>query len=301
MSTSSIKGSGIKKAVFPVGGRGTRFLPATKALPKEMLPILDKPLIQYAVEEALACGIEEFIFITGKGKTAIEDHFDRCEELENFLQRKKQFALLEKLQFITPKPGQMLYIRQQEHKGLGHAIWCARNLIKDEPFAVLLADDLILGPPFCLETLISSYRQRKGHTIALMEVEKEEISRYGCIGGNVIEESADQKIFHITQLIEKPSVESAPSSYGIVGRYILEPSVFDYLAFQNKAYEEEIQLTDAISYSLEKTCCYGTTFQNQRFDCGNKEGFLQAILHSAIRDEAYSNVFRKFFKMHKDV
>jgi len=269
----------IKKAIFPVGGLGTRFLPATKALPKEMLPVVDKPLIQYAVEEAAAAGIEEFIFVTGRNKTAIEDHFDHSFELEETLFAKGKAAALETVRGMIHEPGAVAYVRQQEPAGLGHAVWCARHLIHDEPVAILLADDLILGPS-CLAEMVASYQG--GNMVAVMDVPKSETGSYG-----IITPGADHgQLIEVSGLVEKPDPANAPSNIGVVGRYIIESGVFAQLGTQDRGAGNEVQLTDALARQIGKVPFHGFRFSGERFDCGSKIGFLQANIAFAMsRDD----------------
>lgn len=269
----------IKKAIFPVGGLGTRFLPATKALPKEMLPVVDKPLIQYAVEEAAAAGIEEFIFVTGRNKTAIEDHFDHSFELEETLFAKGKAAALETVRGMIQEPGTVAYVRQQEPAGLGHAVWCARHLIHDEPVAVLLADDLILGSS-CLAEMVASYQG--GNMVAVMDVPKSETGSYG-----IITPGADHgQLIEVSGLVEKPDPENALSNIGVVGRYIIESGVFAQLGTQDRGAGNEVQLTDALARQIGKVPFHGFRFSGERFDCGSKIGFLQANIAFAMsRDD----------------
>ena len=269
----------IKKAIFPVGGLGTRFLPATKAMPKEMLPIVDKPLIQYAVEEALAAGIEEFIFVTGRNKTTIEDHFDHSFELEEALFAKGKAEALETVRGMIHNPGTVAYVRQQEPAGLGHAVWCARNLIHDEPVAVLLADDLILGSS-CLAEMVASYQG--GNMVAVMDVPKSETGSYG-----IITPGTDYgQLVEVSGLVEKPDPANAPSNIGVVGRYIIEAGVFAQLATQDRGAGNEVQLTDALARQIGKVPFHGFRFSGERFDCGSKIGFLQANIAFAMsRDD----------------
>ena len=279
----------IRKAIFPVGGLGTRFLPATKALPKEMLPVVDKPLIQYAVEEAAAAGVEEFIFVTGRNKSAIEDHFDHSTELESALLIKGKNSALQTVQAMMKAPGSLSYVRQQEPAGLGHAVWCARNLIGREPVAVLLADDLILGEP-ALKEMCEAWNG--GNMVATMNVEAERTSSYGIvtpgeINGNLIE---------VTGLVEKPNPEDAPSTIAIVGRYIIQPSVFTTLSTQSKGAGGEIQLTDALSSEIGKTPFFGYQFSGTRFDCGSKLGFLQANLACAFQRDDLKEPLQKWLR-----
>ena len=267
----------IKKAIFPVGGLGTRFLPATKSMPKEMLPIVDKPLIQYAVEEAADAGIEQFIFVTSRGKSAIENHFDHSFELENNLLSKGKRDTLKTAQEMLKIPGSFAYVRQQEPAGLGHAIWCARHLIANEPVAVILADDLIYGTS-TIKEMINNYTA--GNMLAVMEVDKNELSSYGIITpGKVLADNVTE----ILGLVEKPSADKAPSNEAVVGRYIIEPAVFDVLEKQNRGASNEIQLTDAIASRIGKSLCSGYKFSGERFDCGSKLGFIQANIKLSLQ------------------
>ena len=265
----------VKKAIFPVGGLGTRFLPATKSMPKEMLPIVDKPLIQYAVEEAANAGIEQFIFVTSRGKSAIENHFDHSFELENSLLAKGKRDTLASAQEMLKIPGSYAYVRQQEPAGLGHAIWCARHLIQNESFAVILADDLIFGQS-TIKEMIKNYTS--GNMVAIMEVDRHKVSSYGIV--NV--DNSDKDLVQINQMVEKPSVENAPSNLAIIGRYILDHKVFEVLEKQERGTSHEIQLTDAISSQFDRVPCLGYKIKNERFDCGSKLGFLQANISFAL-------------------
>lgn len=277
----------IRKAVFPVGGLGTRFLPATKALPKEMLPIVDKPLIQYAVEEAAAAGIEEFVFVTGRGKQAIEDHFDISYELDQTLSARGRDDLVGSLRSWMPDPGQITYTRQMDPLGLGHAVWCARKYIDDEPFAVLLADDLVLASKPCLQQLIESYQITPGNMVAAMNVLPEHTDRYGILDV----EKDEGQLVSVKGLVEKPLREHAPSNLAIIGRYILMPEVFDHLAEKHPGAGGEIQLTDALAKMVNSTPFYGLRFEGRRFDCGDKVGFLEANLAFALdRDDMKADV-----------
>ncbi|MDC1382002.1 UTP--glucose-1-phosphate uridylyltransferase GalU [Candidatus Puniceispirillum sp.] len=268
----------VKKAIFPVGGLGTRFLPATKALPKEMLTIVDKPLIQYAVEEAAAAGIEEFIFVTGRNKSAIEDHFDHSFELEETLHAKGKDAALKTVRDMIYEPGTVFYVRQQEPAGLGHAVWCARHLINDEPVAVLLADDLIFGNS-CMAEMVASYKS--GNMVAVMDIPKSDTGSYG-----IVTPSADDgQLLVVSGLVEKPSPENAPSNIGVVGRYIIEPGVFSQLENQSRGAGNEVQLTDALARQIGKVPFHGFRFSGERFDCGSKIGFLQANITFAMSHE----------------
>jgi UTP--glucose-1-phosphate uridylyltransferase len=269
----------VRKAVFPVGGLGTRFLPATKAMPKEMLPVVDKPLIQYAVEEARAAGIEEFLFVTGRGKTIIEDHFDRSYELESVLSERHKDDVLREITESVPKAGTIAYIRQQEPLGLGHAVWCAKRLVGDEPFAVILADDLILADTPCLAQMTEAREEiGGGNMLAAMEVPKEHTSRYGILSPG----KERNNLIEIKGLVEKPASEDAPSNLAVIGRYILEPNIFDLLENQARGAGNEIQLTDALSAMLGSNPFYGMKFDGTRFDCGDKIGFLEANIAFAL-------------------
>ena len=268
----------VRKAVFPVGGLGTRFLPATKSMPKEMLPIVDKPLIQHAVEEAQAAGIEEFIFVTGRGKAAIEDHFDRSFELHDLLKARGRDDVIDEIATWLPSAGTVAYTRQQEPLGLGHAVWCARNLVGNEPFAVLLADDLIMADSPCLQQMVETYQETGGNLVAVMEVPPEHVSRYG-----VLDVASDRgKLVEARGLVEKPAAGSAPSNLAIIGRYILRPEVFEYLGSATKGAGDEIQLTDALAAMLGATPFFGYRYDGVRFDCGDKVGFLHANLAYAL-------------------
>ena len=275
----------LRKAIFPVGGLGTRFLPATKSMPKEMLPIVDKPLIQYAVEEAKAAGIEEFIFITGRGKGAIEDHFDHSYELQETLAERGKHEMLALTKEMLLAPGQVAYIRQQEPLGLGHAVWCARNVIGDAPFAVLLADDLVKSDTPCLKQMVDLWAEVGGNLVAAMEVPREHTSRYGIL--DVVED--DGRLARAKGLVEKPKPEDAPSTLSIIGRYILQPAVMKELGSQEAGAGGEIQLTDAMARTLDRVAFNGYRFEGTRYDCGSKAGFVEATLayaseHEEIRD-----------------
>ena len=268
----------VRKAIFPVGGMGTRFLPATKAMPKEMLPIIDRPLIQYAVEEAAAAGIEEFIFVTGRGKHAIEDHFDESVELNHLLSEQGKDDILADIRGWMPKPGQVFYTRQMAPLGLGHAVWCARHLIGDEPFAVLLADDLVMSKTPCLKQMVDVYGETGGSVVAVMDVPREHTDRYGILDVN----HDDGRLASVKGLVEKPAPADAPSTLSIIGRYILQPNVFRWLDRQEKGKCGEIQLTDAMASMLEDGPFHGVRFEGRRFDCGNKIGFVEATLAFAL-------------------
>lgn len=277
----------IRKAIFPVGGLGTRFLPATKAMPKEMLPVVDKPLIQYAVEEAAEAGIEEFIFVTGRNKTAIEDHFDHSFELEAALSAKGKDQAVSMVKQMMHNPGSVIYVRQQQPAGLGHAVWCARHLIGDEPVAVLLADDLILGKS-CVREMVEAYTD--GNMVAVMDVPREQTGAYGIVTpGN-----DDGRVVQIDGLVEKPHPDDALSTIGVVGRYIITPAVFDTLAEQERGAGGEIQLTDALAKQIGKAPFDGLRFSGERFDCGSKLGFLQANVAFALQKDEMADDLRNW-------
>ncbi|RME61733.1 MAG: UTP--glucose-1-phosphate uridylyltransferase [Alphaproteobacteria bacterium] len=268
----------IRKAVFPVGGLGTRFLPATKAMPKEMLPVVDKPLIQYAVEEAKAAGIEQYIFVTGRGKSAIEDHFDHSFELQNTLASRGKKDMLEEVLSPVMAPGQLCYVRQQEPLGLGHAVWCARHLIGDEPFAILLADDLIKAQTPCLKQMVNAHASYGGNMVAVMDVPRAHTHRYGILDPGMTQGAITQ----VRGLVEKPAVDKAPSTLAVIGRYILQPQVFDHLTALEKGAGGEIQLTDAMAKLIGRMPFHGLRFAGERFDCGDKVGFLAANVAFAL-------------------
>lgn len=285
----------IKKAIFPVGGLGTRFLPATKALPKEMLPVVDKPLIQYAVEEAAAAGIEEFIFVTGRNKSAIEDHFDHSTELEHVLRAKGKADALKTVQQMMREPGSVSYVRQQEPAGLGHAVWCARNLVGDEPVAILLADDLIQGTP-ALKEMVSVYTG--GNMVAVMEVDPSDTGSYGIVTPG----EAHNNLVTVKGLVEKPAPSEAPSNLAVVGRYIIEPAIFEQLSVQEAGAGGEIQLTDSLAAQIGKSDFNGLRFSGTRFDCGSKLGFLQANIAFALeRDDIAQDLTNWLKQLPSDV
>ena len=275
----------IKKAIFPVGGLGTRFLPATKAMPKEMLPVVDKPLIQYAVEEAAEAGVEEFIFVTGRNKTAIEDHFDHSFELEETLAAKGKDEALHLVKDMLHNPGSVFYVRQQQPAGLGHAVWCARHLVGSEPVAVLLADDLILGAS-CVKEMVDAYKG--GNMVAVMDVPHEQTGSYGIVTPG----ADDGRIVQVECVVEKPDPSSAPSNIAVVGRYIITPEVFETLAAQERGAGGEIQLTDALAKQIGKAPFSGVRFSGERFDCGSKLGFLQANVAFGLNNDAMRDQLR---------
>jgi len=269
----------VRKAIFPVAGLGTRFLPATKALPKEMLPVVDTPLIEYAVQEALAAGIEELIFVTGRGKTAIEDHFDRHVELETMLGERGKSSALDLVLRSNPKPGRIAYVRQGEPLGLGHAVWCARRFVGDEPFAVLLADDLIMSEPGTLAQMVDVYETYGGNVISLMEVPPQQTSRYGIVDPG----EDDGTLVEVRGLIEKPQPADAPSNLAIVGRYILQPDIMEYLSLGTLGTGNEVQLTDSMLKLIGNHPFHGLRLDGARFDCGTKIGFLEANVAYALQ------------------
>lgn len=266
----------IRKAVFPVAGLGTRFLPATKAIPKEMLPVVDRPLIQYAVDEAREAGIEQMIFVTGRGKSAIEDHFDIAYELEKTMsERGKDLAVLEPTRL---GPGNCAYVRQQEPLGLGHAIWCARDIVGDEPFAIFLPDEFMHGSPGCMKQMVDAYSRLGGNVISVLEVPHDKVSSYGVISpGN-----SEGALTEVLGLVEKPKVEDAPSNLIISGRYILQPEVMRVLEGQEKGAGGEIQLTDAMAQMIGNQAFNAVTFDGKRYDCGSKVGYIEANLAVAL-------------------
>ncbi len=282
----------IKKAVFPVAGLGTRFIPATKAMAKEMLPVVDKPIIQYAVEEAFAAGIEQIIFVTGRGKKALEDHFDRSFEIEHTLQEKGKDDLLKQIQELVPKTGTIVYTRQNQPLGLGHAIWCARDIVGDEPFAVLLADDLIQTDKPVLSEMVKKFDRLRASMAAVMEVEKDQTDKYGILDAKPVEDD----IVRIDDMIEKPDPKEAPSNLAIIGRYILTPKIFEYLGKKKKGAGGEIQLTDAMKTLLKEQPIYGYKFHGNRFDCGDKAGFQMANLAFALERPNMKDKLVKFIK-----
>jgi UTP--glucose-1-phosphate uridylyltransferase len=270
MTTKEIRP--VRKAVFPVAGMGTRFLPATKAVPKEMLPVVDKPVIQYAVEEAKAAGIEQFIFVTGRGKHIIEDHFDHAYELEALLSSREKTDELRSLLEALPSSGSVSFTRQQNPLGLGHAVWCARHFVGDEPFAVLLPDELLVDQPGCLARMMGAYRQVGGCVIAVREVPLEETKRYGVI--DPVSQAND--LIEVRGIVEKPLPAEAPSRLSVIGRYILQPEVFTELERHERGAGDEIQLTDALAQLIGRMPFHGFRYAGQRYDCGDKVGFLHA-------------------------
>ena len=280
----------VRKAVFPVAGLGTRFLPATKAQPKEMLPVVDKPLIQYAVEEAYAAGIRHMIFVTGRNKRAIEDHFDTAYELENELQAANKGALLTELRTIVPDDMLMSYVRQPRSLGLGHAVLCAEHLVGDEPFAVLLADDLMVGTPPIMAQMVAQFEALKQSVIAVQEVPAEHTRRYGIVAGDEVRPG----LIKVSRMVEKPAPEVAPSRMGVAGRYILTPAVFEQIRQQSGGVGGEIQLTDGIAGLMKTESVYAFEYSGKRYDCGSKEGFLQATVELALQHPEVGAQFKAY-------
>ena len=286
----------VRKAVFPAAGLGTRFLPATKAQPKEMLPLVDKPIIQYAVEEALASGIETIIIVTGRGKSAIEDHFDVSYELEKILEERRQHDLLATVRQVSDLI-HVSYVRQKEALGLGHAILMARELVGEEPFAVLLGDDIIDAPVPCLRQMLDVYENFPASLVAIQEVPREMLSHYGVISGNPIGYNGTfDQLYQVSDLVEKPQAEAAPSNLAIIGRYILEPEIFDLLESTAPGAGGEIQLTDALRALLRQRPVYGWRFDGKRYDAGDKLGFLTATVEFALRRPDLGEAFREYLK-----
>jgi UTP--glucose-1-phosphate uridylyltransferase len=286
----------IRKAVLPVAGLGTRFLPATKAQPKEMLPIVDKPLVQYAVEEVAASGVPLAIFVTGRGKDAIEDHFDVSFELEQMLAGRGKEEMLEQVQSVSGLV-QMTYVRQRNPLGLGHAILVARDLVGEEPFAVLLSDDIIDSTTPCLRQMIDVFTRYGRSVVAIQRVERNAVSSYGIIKGHaVVDHNWKGRLFRITDMVEKPQPRQAPSNLAIIGRYILTPAIFKELAATQRGAGSEIQLTDALRRLLEREPIYGYVFEGQRYDAGDKLGFLQATVEMALKRPELGKHFRKYLK-----
>jgi UTP--glucose-1-phosphate uridylyltransferase len=274
----------VRKAIIPAAGLGTRFLPATKAMPKEMLPIVDKPTIQYIVEEAVESGIEDIIIVTGKGKRAIEDHFDHSFELEQNLMEKGKYELLSEVQ-KSSKLVDIHYIRQKEPRGLGHAIWCARKFIGNEPFAVLLGDDIVQAEKPCLKQLIEQYNRYNASILGVQSVPEQDVSRYGIVGGNQI----GSCFYSVERLVEKPLQEEAPSNLAILGRYILSPKIFEILSQQKPSTGGEIQLTDAIATLNKYEAVYAYDFEGTRYDVGDKMGFIQTTIEFALKHKDLRN------------
>ncbi len=291
-----MKGNGesmlVTKAIFPVAGLGTRFLPATKAQPKEMLPVVDKPLIQYAVEEAYAAGVREMIFVTGRHKRPIEDHFDMTFELEVALEQAGKAELLEVVRTVKPDDMECIYVRQAQALGLGHAVLCAQRLVGNHPFAVLLADDLMVGETPILKQMVDQFADWRASILAVQEVPAEHTRRYGIVGGAVV----NDHLMDVNRIVEKPAPEEAPSRLGVAGRYILTPGVFHEIANQQRGVGGEIQLTDGIAGLLRREKVFAYRYEGKRYDCGSKEGFLQANVELALTHPQLGPGFREYLK-----
>jgi UTP--glucose-1-phosphate uridylyltransferase len=285
----------VRKAVFPAAGWGTRFLPATKAQPKEMLPLVDKPVIQYAVEEAVAAGIEQVIIVNSSQKRVIEDHFDLNYELEHLLEEKGEIEKLRQVRAITDL-AQIAYVRQKEQLGLGHAVLMAKDLIGHEPFAVLLPDDVIVSDRPCIGQLINAYHQHHGSVVAVAEVPREETSRYGIIAGEPVEGPDGDRTYRISQLVEKPEPDDAPSNLGVIGRYVLTPKIFEKLEQTQRGAGGEIQLTDAIQALMDEQSVFGYAFEGQRYDAGTTMGWLQASVELALARPDLGTEFRDYLR-----
>ncbi len=282
----------VRKAVLPVAGLGTRVLPASKSIPKEMLPVVDRPVVQYVVDEAREAGIEHFVFVTGRAKGAIEDYFDRAFELELTLQGKNKAEVLDMLKAALPVPGSMSFVRQQAPLGLGHAIWCARDIIGDEPFAVLLPDVLVKGAPGCLAQMISAYENTGGNIIAVDNIPPEEVNKYGIIDPA----ARDGRLSRMRGMVEKPAIGEAPSTLKITGRYILQPEIMTLLADQASGAGGEIQLTDAMARLMKDQDFFAYEYEGEDYDCGNKLGYLRAIANFALTDPEMKDGARAVFE-----
>ena len=282
----------VRKVIFPVAGLGTRFLPATKASPKEMLPIVDKPLIQYAAEEAVQAGVDQLIFVIGRTKNAIIDHFDATPDLETDLRAKKKTSLLKLVQNIIPKNVDCIFVRQDFPNGLGHAIYCAKNIVNNEPFAVILADDLIKSKTPCLKQMIERYNDTHSSILAIEKINKNDTDKYGIIDYK----SKSSNLYNINSIVEKPIPSEAKTNLGVVGRYILPAAIFDKIKNSKPGVGREIQITDAISDLLCDQEVYGYEFEGKRFDCGSKSGYLKATVEYAIEHKEVSKDFRKYLK-----
>jgi UTP--glucose-1-phosphate uridylyltransferase len=282
----------INKAIFPVAGLGTRFLPATKAQPKEMLPVVDKPLIQYAVEEAYSAGIKQMIFVNGRNKRAIPDHFDTAYELESELEAAGKHELLAMVHSIKPDDMECIYIRQPKALGLGHAVLCAQSVVVNEPFAVLLADDLMVGQPSIMRQMVEQYNEWRASIIAVQEVLPEHTKRYGIVAGAAV----NDRMMDLTHIVEKPSPEKAPSNLGVAGRYILTPGIFREIANLPRGVGGEIQLTDGIAALMRREKVFAYRYEGQRYDCGSKEGFLEANVALALAHPQLGPGFRAYLK-----
>ena len=286
----------LRKAVLPVAGLGTRFLPATKALAKEMLPVVDKPLIQYAIEEARSAGIEQFCLVTGRGKTALIDHFDVAYELESTLRERGKTEMLEMLDGMKVPPGSITTVRQQVPLGLGHAIWCARAFIGDDPFAILLPDDLVLSETPCLKQLADAYAETGGNVVAVAEVPRDQTYKYGILSIG----DDDGRMVEVRGLIEKPKPADAPSNLSVIGRYVLLPEVMDHLGRMERGAGNEVQLTDAMAKMIGHTPFHGLRYEGRRFDCGDKVGFLEAQIAFALKRPDLADAVRGFLKHYRE-
>ena len=282
----------VQKAIFPVAGLGTRFLPATKAQPKEMLPVVDKPLIQYAVEEAYAAGVREMIFVTGRHKRPIEDHFDMTFELEVALEQSRKQELLEVVRSVKPDDMECIYVRQAQALGLGHAVLCGQRLVGNQPFAVLLADDLMVGEPPVLAQMVAQFAEWRASILAVQEVPAEHTRRYGIVAGTPV----NDRLVDVNRIVEKPAPEEAPSRLGVAGRYILTPGVFHEIATQPRGVGGEIQLTDGIASLLRREKVFAFRYEGRRYDCGSKEGFLEANVDLALKHPQLGPGFREYLK-----
>ncbi|KQT14387.1 UTP--glucose-1-phosphate uridylyltransferase GalU [Ramlibacter sp. Leaf400] len=285
----------INKAVFPVAGLGTRFLPATKAIPKEMLPVVDRPLIQYAVEEAYEAGIRHMVFVTGRSKRAIEDHFDTSVELELELENGKKSALLDLVRSIAPSDMSCSFVRQARALGLGHAVLCAAPIVGDEPFAVLLPDDLMIGPAggsSVMAQMVRQFEQTPTCIMAVQEVPREHVKRYGIVAGN----PAGERLTKVSRMVEKPDPDSAPSRMGVAGRYVLTPAVFDMIRTNPRGAGGEIQLTDGIARLTDTEGVHAYLYEGRRYDCGSKDGFLEATVDFALKNPELGPGFREYLK-----
>ena len=292
---ASASNSVVTKAIFPVAGLGTRFLPATKAQPKEMLPVVDKPLIQYAVEEAYAAGVREMIFVTGRHKRPIEDHFDMTFELEVALEKAGKQELLDVVRSVKPDDMECIYVRQAQALGLGHAVLCAQRLVGNEPFAVLLADDLMVGPvggQSVLAQMVEQYAEWRASILAVQEVPAEHTRRYGIVAGTVV----NDHIVDVSRIVEKPAPEDAPSRLGVAGRYLLTPGIFHEIANQPRGVGGEIQLTDGIAGLLRREKVFAYRYEGKRYDCGSKDGFLQANVELALTHKEVGPGFREYLR-----
>jgi UTP--glucose-1-phosphate uridylyltransferase len=285
----------VNKAVFPVAGLGTRFLPATKAQPKEMLPVVDKPLIQYAVEEAYEAGIRHMIFVTGRNKRAIEDHFDTAYELESELEASGKEELLSLVRTLAPSDMDCSYVRQPRSLGLGHAVLCARHIVRNDPFAVLLADDLMCGNeggPGVLTQMVEVFKEVQTSVLAVQEVPLDHVKRYGIVAGDVVSD----RLVKVRQMVEKPSPDKAPSRLGVAGRYVLTPAVFDCIQNQPRGSGGEIQLTDGIAQLIDTEGVHAYRYEGKRFDCGSKQGFLEASVEFALKHPEVGTAFREYLQ-----